>query len=74
MTPVEFLAEKYNYITFLRNRDEISEATADEWRAKFLMEAKKMEEQQLVCPHCKDLEVYIDEYGGKPCICTKQTN
>ena len=28
--------------------------------------------EQLVCPHCKGLEVYIDEYGGKPCICTKQ--
>jgi hypothetical protein len=31
----------------MRNRDEISAATADEWRAKFLKEAKKMEEQQL---------------------------
>lgn len=29
---------------------------------------------QLVCPHCKGLEVYIDEYGGKPCKCTKQAN
>lgn len=23
--------------------------------------------EQLVCPHCQGLEVYIDEYGGKPC-------
>ena len=30
--------------------------------------------EQLVCPHCKGLEVYIDEYGGKPCKCTKQAN
>ena len=30
--------------------------------------------EQLVCPHCKGLEVYIDEYGGKPCICTKHAN
>ena len=30
--------------------------------------------EQLVCPHCKGLEVYIDEYGGKPCKCTKQVN
>ena len=30
--------------------------------------------EQLICPHCKGLEVYIDEYGGKPCKCTKQAN
>lgn len=47
MTAVEFLAERYNYITWMRNRDEISEATADEWRAKFKKEAMEMEEQQL---------------------------
>ena len=46
MTAVEFLAEKYNYITWMRNRDEISAATADEWRAKYLKEAKEMEVQQ----------------------------
>lgn len=43
MTAVEFLAEKYNYITWMRNRDEISARTADEWRAKYLKEAKEME-------------------------------
>ena len=46
MTAVEFLAEKYNYITWMRNRDEISAGTADEWRAKFLKEAKEMERKQ----------------------------
>ena len=46
-TAVEFLAERYNYITWMRNRDEISAGTADKWRAKFLKEAKEMEEQQL---------------------------
>ncbi len=30
--------------------------------------------EQLVCPHCKGLEVYIDEYGGKPCKCTNKAN
>jgi hypothetical protein len=39
MTPVEFLAERYNYITWMRNRDEISAGTADEWREQFLKEA-----------------------------------
>ena len=47
MTAVEFLAERYNYITWMRNRDEISAGTADEWREKFLKEAKEMEELQL---------------------------
>ena len=47
ISAVEWLAEKYNYVTWMRNRDEISAGTADEWRAKFLKEAKKMEEQQL---------------------------
>ena len=47
MTAVEFLAERYNYITWMRNRDEISAGTADEWRIKFLKEAKEIEEQQL---------------------------
>lgn len=47
MTAVDFLAERYNYITWMRNRDEISAGTADEWRAKFLKEAKEMEEREL---------------------------
>ena len=47
MTAVEYLAEKYSYITWMRNLDEISAATADEWRASFLKKAKEMEEQQL---------------------------
>lgn len=47
MTAVEFLAERYNYITWMRNRDEISAGTADQWRTKFLKEAKEMEEHQL---------------------------
>ena len=47
MTAVEFLAERYNYITWMRNRDEISAGKADEWRAESLEEAKIMEEQQL---------------------------
>jgi len=54
-TAVEFLAEKYNYITWLRNRDEISAGTADEWRAKFLKEAKEMEKEQIVKAHLHGL-------------------
>ena len=47
MTAVEYLAERYNYITWLRNRDEISAGTADEWRERFLKEAKEKEKEQL---------------------------
>ncbi len=47
-TAVEWLAEKYNYVTWMRNRDEISANTADEWRAEFLEQAKEMEKQQII--------------------------
>jgi len=47
-TAVEYLAERYNYITWMRNRDEISAGTADEWREKFLQEAKAMEKHQIM--------------------------
>ena len=55
MTAVEFLAEKYNYITWLRNRDEISAGIADEWRAKFLKEAKEME-KDVMCEFADDYQ------------------
>jgi hypothetical protein len=47
-TAVEWLAEKYNYITWMRNRDEISAGIADEWRAKYLEQAKEMFKQQMI--------------------------
>jgi hypothetical protein len=50
-TAVEWLAERYNYITWMRNRDEISAGTADEWREKFLKEAKAMEKEQIILAH-----------------------
>jgi hypothetical protein len=43
---VEWLAEKYNYVTWMRNRDEISAGTADEWRKKYLEQAKEMHKQE----------------------------
>lgn len=50
-TAVDYLAERYNYITWMRDKDEISAGTADEWRAKFLKEAKEMEKQQIIGAH-----------------------
>jgi hypothetical protein len=46
-TAVEFLSEKYMYITWLRNRDEISASWADKLRAQYLQEAKEMEKEQI---------------------------
>ena len=47
-TAVEWLAEKYNYVTWMRNRDEISPGMADEWRKHYLDQAKQMEKEQIV--------------------------
>jgi hypothetical protein len=47
-TAVEWLAEKYNYITWMRNRDEMSAGTADECRAKYLEQAKEMEKERMI--------------------------
>lgn len=45
-TAVEWLAEKYNYITWMRNRDEMSPETADNRRQYYLEQAKAMEREQ----------------------------
>ena len=47
-TAVEFLSEKYMYVTWLRNRDEISAEQADKMRAQYLAEAKDMEKEQSI--------------------------
>ena len=59
-TAVEWLAERYNYITWMRNRDEISAGTADEWRHQFLQQAKAMEKEQIVKAYY--LHSYFDNY------------
>jgi len=46
-TAVEWLAEKYNYVTWMSNRDEISAGMADEWRKHYLEQAKEMHNKQL---------------------------
>jgi hypothetical protein len=46
-TAVEWLADRYTYINWLVNRDEISEETANQWREDFLKKAKEMERVQL---------------------------
>jgi hypothetical protein len=71
-TAVEFLSEKYMYVTWLRNRDEISASWADKLRAQYLQEAKEMEKEQRImdynaghadglCNHINDVNNYINE-------------
>ena len=47
-TAVEFLSEKYMYVTWLRNRDEISASWADKLRAEYLEQAKEMYKEQMI--------------------------
>jgi len=46
-TAVDWLFEKYMYVTWLRNRDEISAEQADNMRAQYLAEAKEMYKEQI---------------------------
>lgn len=59
-TAVEWLAEKYNYVTWMRNRDEISAGLADEWRKHYLEQAKELEKQQIEYAETKDIQQLID--------------
>jgi hypothetical protein len=47
-TAVEFLSERYMYVTWLRNRDEISASWADKLRAEYLEQAKEMYKEQMI--------------------------
>lgn len=48
LTAVEWLAEKYNYITWMRNRDEMSPETADNRREYYLEQAQAMFQEQII--------------------------
>lgn len=45
---IDWLFEKMMYVTWLRNRDEISAGKADEIRAKFLEQAKAMHKEEMI--------------------------
>lgn len=59
-TAVEWLAEKYDYVNWMRNRDEISAGVTDELRNNFLEQAKKLEKQQQLESAVHILEYAID--------------
>lgn len=50
-TAVEWLAEKYNYVFLLRNRDQISPQQSYDRRARYLEEAKEMEKEIIINFH-----------------------
>ena len=60
-TAVEWLAEKLEYVNWMRNRDEISAGMADEWRKHYLEQAKAMEKEQIVDAYLKDRRGKFDK-------------
>jgi hypothetical protein len=46
-TAVDYLHTRYMYVTWLRNRDEISAKQADDFRVMYLKLAKRMEKEQI---------------------------
>jgi hypothetical protein len=47
-TAVEWLAEKYNYLAWMRSNEDTSASLAVEWLNNFFDQAKEMEKQQIV--------------------------
>jgi hypothetical protein len=74
-TAVEWISLGYNYVLWLRIRDEISAEHADKIRAKVLAEAKEMEKEQIKEAYCNGgvnwdegidaLTYYNETYGDK---------
>ena len=46
-TAIDYLHTRYMYVTWLRNRDEISAKQADDFRVMYLKLAKRMEKEQI---------------------------
>ena len=62
-TAVDFLSEKYMYVTWLRNRDEISAEQADKMRAQYLAEAKALFKYQISISHLEGAQkMHFKEY------------
>ena len=59
---VEWLAGKYDYVTWLRSRNEVSPETADEFKLDYLQHAKQMERQKMIefAKHCLDKALDLD--------------
>ena len=46
-TAVEWLAEKYDYVTWMLKRDEIYPEVAEKWKQHYFEQAKQMEKEQI---------------------------
>jgi hypothetical protein len=76
-TAVEWLAEKYNYLAWMRSNEDISASLAVEWLNNFFDQAKKMEKEQIMDAYIKgqsdcemftmqsEAEQYYNEVYGK---------
>jgi hypothetical protein len=62
-TAVEWLAEKYNYLAWMRSNEDISASLAVEWLNNFFEEAKKMEKGQIVDAVNSQRQLGWDEKG-----------
>ena len=67
-TAVEWLAEKLEYVNWMRNRDEIFPELADKWRKHYLEQALKLERQQIIDAYYQgdadsdNIHVYAEQY------------
>lgn len=65
-TATEWLAEKYNYVTWLRNRNEVSARQGDALRKIYLEEAKEMEKDQIKQAYLDSSRETCLSYGENP--------
>jgi hypothetical protein len=65
-TAVDYLHARYMYVTWLRNRDEISANKADDFRKMYFELAKRMEKEQIKEAYqdgSRDLEIQYSDVG-----------
>jgi hypothetical protein len=65
-TAIDYLHTRYMYVTWLRNRDEISAKQADDFRVMYLKLAKRMEKEQIKEAYqdgSRDLEIQYSDVG-----------
>ena len=63
-TAVEWLAEKYDYVTWMCKRDEIYPEVAEQWKQHYFEQAKEMEKKQIMeAFDYGDSNLFIDKDG-----------
>jgi hypothetical protein len=64
-TAVDYLHARYMYVTWLRNRDEISANKADDFRKMYFELAKRMEKEQITDAYNHGQQIPPFEYSEK---------